>query len=229
MKSGFGVAVLTDEELALRIISTEDTFVERKTVGDYKRWIPALVAFANSAPIGFDCVLFIGPKDDGTLEAESGVESLQKSFSDKAAEVHPPIPYSSKVFRQGDRECLAVIVQGSADRPHYAGLPYIRLGSESKKATAEQVARLAAERDPKAYEILKHQGKVVTVDMLNLPESAVRLGRLQTSVQSRIKDCNQFWVTFEDGSGHVSSVGLRRVELSFDHAREQLRLEIAPL
>ena len=78
--------MLTDEELALRIISTEDAYVERKTAGDYKRWIPALVAFANSAPIGFDCVLFVGAKDDGTLEPNLGVESLQKSFSEKAAE-----------------------------------------------------------------------------------------------------------------------------------------------
>ena len=126
--------MLTDEELGLRIIATEDSFVERKTAGDNKRWIPALVAFANSAPIGFPCVLFIGAKDDGTLEANVGVESLQKSFSEKAGEVFPPIPYSCKVFRRESRECLAVIVGGSSDRPHYAGLPYIRLGTESRKA-----------------------------------------------------------------------------------------------
>ena len=68
-----------------RIIATEDSFVERKTAGDNKRWIPALVAFANSAPIGFPCVLFIGAKDDGTLEANVGVESLQKSFTKRQA------------------------------------------------------------------------------------------------------------------------------------------------
>lgn len=219
---------MTDEELALRIISTEDAYVERKTAGDNKRWIPTLVAFANSAPIGFACVLFIGAKDDGTLEPSVGVESLQKSFSEKAAEVFPPIPYSSKVFRRQGQECLAVIVQGSPHRPHYAGLPYIRLGTESKKANSEQVAQLVAERDPKAYEILKRKGQVVTVDSLNIPEAAIRVGRVATSVLSRIKDCNQFWVTFENGSGQESSVGLHRVALSFDHDRNQLKLEISP-
>src|ERR1700678_1172444 len=125
--------MLTDEELALRIISTEDGFVERKTVGDYKRWIPAFVAFANSAPIGFSCVLFIGVRDNGIIESNVGVESLQRSFSEKTAEVFPPVPYSSKVFSREGRECFAVIVEGSLNRPHYAGLPYIRIGTESRK------------------------------------------------------------------------------------------------
>jgi predicted HTH transcriptional regulator len=184
--------MLTDNELALRIVATEDGYVERKTVGDNRRWIPALVAFANSAPIGFPCVLFIGARDDGTLEPAVGVESLQKSFSERAAEVFPPIPYSSRAFRREDRECLAIIVQGSPTRPHYAGLPYIRVGTESKKATPDDVARLTAERDPKAYEILQWKGRMVTVDILNSPETAVRLGRVAVSVGTKVSDCNQF-------------------------------------
>jgi len=220
--------MLTDEELALRIISTEDNYVERKTAGDYKRWIPALVAFANSAPVGFNCVLFIGVKDDGTIEPNVGVEALQKSFSEKAAEVFPPIPYASKVFRWQDRECLAVIIPGSADRPHYAGQPYIRVGAESKKASTEQVERLTAERDPKAREILKRKGQVVIVEMLNPPEAAFRLGRAFGSTFSRIRDCNQFWVTLDDGRANVQSITLRRIELSFDHNKNQLKLEVSP-
>jgi predicted HTH transcriptional regulator len=220
-------SMLTDEELALRLIATEDSYVERKTVGDYKRWIPALVAFANSAPIGFPCVLFIGARDDGTLEPNVGVESLQKSFSEKAADVFPPIPYSSRVFRRKDSECLAVIVQGSPNRPHYAGLPYIRVGTESKKASPDDVAQLTAERDPKAYEILKWKGNAVTVDVLHSPETAVRLGRLATSTSSNVKDCNEFWVTLEGGSASSTyTVALRRIELSFDHDLKRLKLEI---
>jgi len=221
--------VLTDDELALRIIATEDSYVERKTVGDYKRWIPALVAFANSAPIDFPCVLFIGVKDDGSIEPGIGVESLQKSFSDKAAEVFPPIPYSSKIFTRDNKECLAVIVQGSSERPHYAGQPYIRQGTESKKANTEQVARLTAQRNAKAYEIHKWIGKIVTVDMLYMPDAALRMGRVASSMLSRIRDCNQFWVTFENGQGLTLSIALRRIELSYDHIKDQLKLEVLAL
>jgi hypothetical protein len=221
--------MLTDEELGLRLISTEDNFVERKTAGDHKRWIPALVAFANSAPIGFDCVLFIGAWDDGTIEPDLGLESLQRSFSEKTSDVFPPIPYSTRVYRRERRECLAIVVQGSPERPHYAGLPYIRVGTESKKATPNDVARLTAERDPKAYEILKWLGEVVTVEILYPPGAAARLGRVQGSFSARIKDCNQFWVTFQNGTGDLSSVILRRVELNFDHVTRRLKLEMTAL
>jgi len=221
--------MLTDDELALRISNFEDNFVERKSVGDNKRWIPALVAFANSAPKGFPCVLFIGVKDDGTIEKDLNLESLQKSFSEKAAEVFPPIPYYPKIFKRDGKQCLAVIIPGSPERPHYAGLPYVRIGTESKKASIEAVERLTAERDSKAYEILKWKGKPVSVDLLNPPEVAWRMGRIASSLMSIIRDCNQFWVTFESGQGQVNTIALRRIELSFDPGKGQLKLEIASL
>jgi hypothetical protein len=220
--------MLTDEELNLRVISTEDSFVERKTIGDHKRWIPAFVAFANSAPVGFPCVLFIGVRDDGSLESGLGVESLQKSFDEKAADVFPPIPYQSKVFRRDGRECLALIVPGSPFRPHYAGLPYIRVGTESRKADPDDVARLLAEQDPKAREILKWRGKIVALDGLNPPDTFSKMGRVGTSFRAKVIDCNQFWVTYEYGQGALTSVSLRRVELCFDHAGGLLKLEISP-
>jgi hypothetical protein len=221
--------MLTDEELALRLISTEDSYVERKTAGDNKRWIPALVAFANSAPYDFSCVLFIGAKDDGTIEPGLGIESLQKSFSERAGEVFPPIPHASKVFRKADRECLAIIVQGSPDRPHYAGLPYIRVGTESRKANVDDIAALTAQRDPKAHEIMKWQGKRVTLELLNFPETGRRMGRVASTVYPKVRECNRFWVTFDGGDGNAQSVPLRRIDLAFDDAKGQLKLEVQPI
>jgi hypothetical protein len=153
------VRMLTDEELALRIISTEDNYVERKTAGDYKRWIPALVAFANSAPVGFNCVLFIGVKDDGTIEPNVGVEALQKSFSEKAAEVFPPIPYASKVFRWQDRECLAVIIPGSADRPHYAGSHTLGLALNQRKPAQNRSSALQPNAIPRLAKFSNEKAK----------------------------------------------------------------------
>ena len=39
----------TDEELRARRCASEDSFVERKTVGDSKDFVKTIVAFANSA------------------------------------------------------------------------------------------------------------------------------------------------------------------------------------
>lgn len=163
-----------------------------------------------------------------SAESGLGVESLQRSFSEKAAEVFPPIPYQSKVFRRDGRECLAVIVPGSPFRPHYAGLPYIRVGTESRKADADDVARLLAEQDPKAREILKWKGKIVAVDGFNPPDTFSRMDRVNTSGRAKIMDCNQFWVTYEYGQGALTSISLRRVELCFDHPGGLLKLEISP-
>ena len=58
---------------------------------------------------------------------------------------------------------------------------------------------------------------------------ALIMGRIAFSLMSIIRDCNQFWVTFEASQGQVNSIALRRVELSFDHAKGQLKLETASL
>ena len=62
--------------------------------------------------------------------------------------------------------------------------------------------------------------------MLYMPDAALRMGRVASSMLSRIRDCNQFWVTFENGQGLTLSIALRRIELSYDHIKDQLKLEV---
>jgi len=59
---------LTEQALLSRMRNFEDHFVERKTSGNSKDWIKTVVGFANSAPDGYPCVLFIGVKDNGDIE-----------------------------------------------------------------------------------------------------------------------------------------------------------------
>jgi predicted HTH transcriptional regulator len=53
---------ISDHDLVLRLRSFEDAFVERKTSADSKDWLKTIVAFANTAPVGYPAVLFIGVK-----------------------------------------------------------------------------------------------------------------------------------------------------------------------
>ena len=55
---------VSDEELLNRFHNSEDAFVERKRFSDTDDWLKTVVAFANSCPIGFWGVLFVGVKDD---------------------------------------------------------------------------------------------------------------------------------------------------------------------
>ena len=130
---------LSDADLFLKLKNFEDHFVERKTHGDSKDWLKAVVGFANSVPIGYPAVLFIGVKDNGDIEEGVNLDALQKTLGKKLDDAYPPIYYMSKVLSASGRQFLAVIVPGSENRPHFAGPSYIRSGSETKVASQRNI------------------------------------------------------------------------------------------
>ena len=92
---------LTDTDLLLILKNCEDYFVERKTSGDSKDWLKTVVAFANSAPIGWPAVLYVGVKDGGEIEQDLNLDNLQKTLSKKLASAYPPIFYLTRVLEAG--------------------------------------------------------------------------------------------------------------------------------
>ena len=216
---------LSDQELLLRLRNFEDNFVERKTSGDSKDWLKTVVAFANSTPIGYPAVLYIGVKNDGTPEEKTvDLDSLQRTFNEKVRDAYPPIYRLPKILNVGGKQVLAVIVPGSEERPHFAGRAYIRKGSETVEASEEQFANLIAMRNSKVYDILKWKAKLVTIAFVrNVPSP--RLGT-PTSINEdagSVQRCNQFYVTL-DYRGTPWSYPLNRVEISFDNKANRLQL-----
>lgn len=65
---------LSDQDLLARLNQFEDQFVERKTANDKSDWLKTVVAFANSAPVGYPAILFIGVRDNGTLEGDVNLD-----------------------------------------------------------------------------------------------------------------------------------------------------------
>jgi hypothetical protein len=51
---------MSDDMLLSRLRNEEDHFIERKTTSDLNDCVKTVVAFANSAPIGMPCVLYVG-------------------------------------------------------------------------------------------------------------------------------------------------------------------------
>ena len=217
---------LSNEDLLLRLPNFEDFFVERKTASEKKDWLYTVVAFANSAPIDYPAVLFIGVKNDGTIENTGNLDKLQQTFTEILGQAYPPIATFSKVLEKDGKQCLAVIVPGSPIRPHFAGQSFVREGSETKKASDEQFTRLIAERNSKAREILKWKGKRINVrateDRTVIAGLSFNRGGNQAFT---LEDCNQFYVTISDG-GRKDSFPLEQVEISFDHSSGTPRLEI---
>jgi predicted HTH transcriptional regulator len=198
----------------------EDHFVERKTCGDAKDWLKTVVAFANSAPIGYPAVLYIGVRDGGAIEDGVNLDSLQKSFAKKMADAYPPIYYMTKVLLKDGRQFLAVIVPGSDQRPHFAGPSYVRVGSETRIASETQFQNLIAQRQSKAYEILKWKGTPISLVYGDDPQ---RL--LFQPGHVILEDCNQFYLTYSI-DGQRTSVSLVNVDLSFEDTWNCLKLEI---
>jgi len=216
---------LSDADLLSRLRNFENNFVERKTSGDHRDWLKTVVGFANSTPVGYPAVLFIGVRNDGTPETGINLDSLQQTFTRKMQEAYPPIYFVTRVLGSTDSQFLAIVVPGSEDRPHFAGPSYVRRGSATEIASESQFNELIAHRLSKNAHILKWRGKPVSIDRMRTGSREIAmLGPVETSYEQTIADCNAFYVTFGDGQ----SIPLRRVEVSFDSSRKRLKLEIYP-
>jgi predicted HTH transcriptional regulator len=56
----------------------EDSLREKKVEGDLKDLLKTLVAFANSVAPGDTAKIFIGERDDGTVQGVTNADNIQK-------------------------------------------------------------------------------------------------------------------------------------------------------
>lgn len=218
---------LNEVDLLGRMRNFEDHLVERKTIKDEKDWKKTAVAFANSVPVGLPAVLYIGVRDNGEIETpQQNLDEVEKKFNRQMEKVYPRIAYVPTIIRDNGRQVLAVIIPGSDLRPHFAGPSYVRKGSESIEASEEKFAELIAGRTAKSGEILRWKNKIVTVYHLNVEHTMHVLGRIGRTDEMLVEDCNSHYVTLRQGN--LFSCPLRNVDISFDHLKSRLALEIRP-
>jgi hypothetical protein len=227
------VAGLSDTDLIARLRNSEDNFVERKPNGDKAGWLQTAVAFANSTPIGYPAILFVGVDNKGTPQQNGDLEALQKTVAKEINRAFPPIYYQPKAIELDKRPFLAVIVPGSPARPHFAGKSYIRVGPETRDASESQVESLVAERLGKVYEIRKYLDK-----RIQLSVRTTHTGGHIRSVTgyAKVIACNAFYVTLDVEKQPQTGFGMERpgknsypledLKLSYDHGSETLLIEI---
>jgi hypothetical protein len=213
---------LTDKDILMRLTNTEDSTVERKTANDYRDCLKTAVAFSNSLPVDDPGIIFVGVRDDGAVEG-GNLDSLQRKVSSELSKVYPPIYPQMKIMKdKGDKEFLAVIVRGSAERPHFAGPSYVRDGMQTREASEQQFGQLIAERDSKVREILKWKGRQIT---LRYPAREYSISgtthrRPGTAKSTHVVDCNHFFATLQvmDSENHseLAAYPLSKLEVSFD-------------
>jgi predicted HTH transcriptional regulator len=223
------IVPLTDAELLSRLANLEDSFVERKTCGDSKDWLKTVVGFANSTPIGYPAILYIGIKDNGMPEAGVSLEKLQQTFTNKMQAAYPVIYFTTRILAKNGSQFLAVIVPGSEDRPHFAGPSYVRKGNRTELASEPQFDELLADRLSKSRYILKYINKAITVDRMNVARLDI-LDAVANTAEQIVVFCNTQYVTLANKIGWPGeSIPLRRVEISRDNHKDRLKLEIYPI
>lgn len=79
-------------------------------------------------PVGDPGILFVGVFDDGTVESNEPTEKLQMKISQEIDEIYPPILPQILTREKDGKKFIVVIVQGSIERPHFAGPSYVRKG-----------------------------------------------------------------------------------------------------
>ncbi|MBS1786516.1 MAG: ATP-binding protein [Acidobacteria bacterium] len=220
---------MTDEELKRRLSDLEDGWTERKEKGvstdDIRK---AIVAFANSVPDGEEAVLFVGVADDGKITGVDNPEKTQKSFSKTASEwCYPPVKHTARVIEVSGNYVVAVIVQASHDKPHFAGPAFIRSGSQSKNASPEAFSQLIASRNSKARPLLElmRKGEKVTVFYWAHGRSNKLLG-CSPLPDCTIIECTPHYAVFQPLAGTPVSGDYDRITLSKNLSTNQLQVDI---
>jgi len=144
----------------------EDNFTERKSEGVANEELrQTACAFANSLPEGREAVLFIGVHDKSgeVVGLKGDTDILQKRVRAAIDNCYPPITYLAEVLPTKDGAVLAVVVRSSSVGPRFTGPAYVRVGSESKKASEQVFNELVYSRNDKCRELMRYRLGLVTV------------------------------------------------------------------
>jgi len=223
------VPFISDSEILARLAAGEDSFVERKSFGDWRKdAVKTCVAFANSCPFEGPPGLFcIGVKDDGTIESsQHDLDTIQKTFERELEEAYPPVPHHTRIVSSPKGKFVAVVVPGSSHGPHFSGPAYVRMGSITAKAGEEQFERVIDRRERKVREILKWKNRTVKlVRIWATPNNLV--GRIAGYSHAAVTDCDSFVVKLKlEGSNQSISFPLEHVVLGHDAQTNCLIIEV---
>jgi hypothetical protein len=169
-------------------------------------------------------LLFIGVSNNGEISGDLDPENTLRTFSDvMSSHIWPPVYTVSRALRDRDKACVAVLIPGSPERPHFAGKAFVREETQTKEASAEQYRALISSKNSKARAIQEWIGK--DISWMN------RNGALADTFASGrtiVEACNYHYATFaRRGDGEtltLQSEPLSRLEISYDHQRHRLQI-----
>lgn len=148
-------------ELLRLIRGGEDTFLELKVkLSNPEKIAQEIVALANTG----GGVMIFGVNDQLRIEGVDDPESVQEELVRICREdVEPPLfPYIDRIAFDNGRRIVALDIEGKR-RPYrtHDGRFYLRIGSEKREATPEELSCLLDEARPLRFETLTALGAAI--------------------------------------------------------------------
>lgn len=219
----------------------EDSLREKKVESDLKDLLKTLVAFANSVAPGDTARIFIGEKDDGTVQGVTNPDGIQKRVNKEADEIYPEIYYRTEVYEREGKQCVRVDIKHNGLAPHFGGAAWVRRGSTTQKASDELYQQMVDQRLGKTRVLLQWLNKEVTVQGMEPPEE-IPPGEIRRVLakaewtagahQATLSAVHSHWVTFavavpQQASRVDRSEPMEKLLLSWDDKKNRLKILVA--
>jgi hypothetical protein len=220
---------LSAEQIERLLASEESETVERKSGFNNKEIRGALIAFANDQAGRGRAWLILGQapnKDIVGLELDE--DEMQLKIADIAKNAcKPTIPAPSIEIVKKDGKTLAIVeVRASPARPHFDGNAWVRVGSQTRPATGEEILLMrAAQVDRKVALVTRwfNEGKR-TVTVWQLPAPGQPMQRSPNVYQAEMVEVTEHWITLNEG-GQVRTLPFVEFNVGYDakNDRPQIR------
>jgi hypothetical protein len=220
----------------------EDSLREKKVESDLKDLLKTMVAFANSVAPDDTAKIFIGEKDDGTVQGVTNAENIQNRVEKEAAKIYPNIYYRTEVYEREGKQCVCVDIERNGLAPHFGGPAWVRTGSKTVEATDDLYQQMIDQRQSKISVLLRWLNKEITVEGTQQPTNlTVSPGSLRMTHpeqewsvgrhQAILKLVNAHWVTFGVQSNQRSprtdkSEPIEKLLLSWDDEKQRLKVVV---
>lgn len=221
----------------------EDSLKEKKVESDLKDLLKTMVAFANSVAPGDTAKIFIGERDDGTVQGVTNTDNIQKTVKKDAEKIYPEIYYRTEVYEREGKQCVRVNIKHNGLAPHFGGKAWVRRGSQSIPATEQLYQQMIDQRQSKISVLLQWLNKEVTVEGTQQPANlTVSPGSLRMTPpqqewsvgahQATLKVVNAHWVTFavlvsqQNLTRPEKSEPIEKLMLSWDDERQRLKVVV---
>jgi hypothetical protein len=203
----------------------EDSLREKKLENDLGDLLKTLVAFANSVAPNDTAQIFIGERDDGSVQGVTNADNIQKSVKKEADKIYPEIYYRTEVYERDGKKCVRVDVKHNGLAPHFGGASWVRKGPTTILATPEVYQQLIELRLAKTRELRQWLGKTVSVSWSNRAHGV--FGPNWGQYPCTLVEVTGYFSTFADGQRRQSEPNEWLV-LGWDGSNNRLHIYVNP-